>query len=187
MTGREPTSDCSKKHKTQHCRKAVGTSVCFDKQATASPPSLHPCCRLHGHKSHVVPCCRQHAKNLKSHSYSSSIAEVISTATLCSCICGTRTARIRCTGSTCDVQKGREPVASDPHRPTEQHCEGSHAIETHFDTPEDCIFENQKASSSHRSLMVSWLVACSSALLFWLSSHSNSSRPSHKTAESALV
>ena len=54
--------------------------------------------------------------------------------------------------------------------PTGQHCEGSHAKKkTHFDTiGKDC------PSSSCRSLMVSWLVACSSALLFWLSSHSTS-------------
>ena len=32
----------------------------------------------------------------------------------------------------------------------------------------------QLSLSSLRNLMVSWLVACSSALLFWLSSHSNS-------------
>ena len=104
MIGREPTSDCSKEQNAAlSWRRGHGhpcSCLCFYKQATA--PSL---CTFTRAVASTI-------KSLKSHS-SSSIAGVISPATLCSCICSTRTARIRCTKSTCNVQKLRERVASD--------------------------------------------------------------------------
>ena len=56
MTGREPTSDCSEEQNTAlswDCGHVHPSCfLCFDKQATVpSPPSLHPCCRLHSQKS----------------------------------------------------------------------------------------------------------------------------------------
>ena len=60
---RETTSSYSQETKQEHCREAVGTST------------------------RPVACT---VKNLKSHSSSSSIAEVISPATLCFWICGHR-------------------------------------------------------------------------------------------------
>ena len=95
LTKRETTSSCSKEKDTLHCRGAVGTST--------RGVALHPCCRLHGQKKSLLQQCHRLIDR------GSDRGE----ATICSWICGTGTARIRCTRSTHNVQQLREPTASD--------------------------------------------------------------------------
>ena len=103
-TRTETTSSCSKRKK-QHCRRAVSTSTPALWQASHNDFSF-------------TPFVLSLARSKKNRSFSSVTVSLIVEVTVekqrsAPASAALKTARIRCTRSTCNVQQLREPIASD--------------------------------------------------------------------------
>ena len=106
----ETRSSCSNRKKTQHCRGAVSTSTRAVACALASKPRTTSPSLLF-----VLSPARSKKKNRSFNSVTVSlIVEVtVEKQRSAPASAALKTARIRCTRSTCNVQQLREPIASD--------------------------------------------------------------------------